>query len=90
MRTVLREILADKIPDKYFVPSAYPENIRWHTADALDQLLCDCMATAMYRCLDYLPREKQGLARTRLAEYGFNCEEIEKSLSKLENEGKCL
>ena len=55
-------------------------------SDVIHQLLCDCMATAMYRCMEHIPQDKQGLAKVRLAEYGFSKAEIEQSITKLENE----
>lgn len=87
MRTAILEILNNTI-------LACPTDVAWQTelrgteaaAGQIHQLICDSMATAMYRCLDHMPREKQGLAKTRLAEYGFSKEEIEKSISKLKNE----
>lgn len=85
MRTAILEILVSRLPDDYFSPYAFPDNIRWNTADEINQLVCDCMATAMYRCTEGV-LNRQGLARVRMAEYGFSKEEIEKSISKLENE----
>lgn len=86
MRTAILEMLNEHFPDEYFSQCLHPDNIRWNASADIKQLLCDSMATAMYRCLDHMPLEKQGLAKTRLAEYGFSKEEIEKSICKLENE----
>lgn len=73
MRTVILELLATERPEE-------------DLSDILHQLVCDCMATAMYRCMEHIPLDREGLAKVRLAEYGFSKEEIEKSISKLENE----
>jgi hypothetical protein len=88
MRTVLRELLVNQFPDKCFSESIHihPCVIRWNTTDLLHQLLCDCMATAMYRCMEHIPLDREGLTKVRMAEYGFSKEEIEKSITKLENE----
>ena len=86
MRTVILELLNDKLPDECFGEVYHPDNLKWGTADVIHQLLCDCMATAMYRCMEHIPQDKQGLARVRLAEYGFSKAEIEQSITKLENE----
>lgn len=79
MKTAILEILQSSI---YASPLEYkgPEK----TADLIHQLLCDSMATAMYRCMEHMPVKKQ-LVKSRLAEYGFSKEEIELAISKLEN-----
>lgn len=85
MKTAIQEILQNNI---YASPLDYGGAIIVHgmdeTADQFRQLLCDSMATAMYRCTMHLLDRKK-LCRERLAEYGFSKEEIELSISKLEN-----
>lgn len=81
MKTAIQEILQNNIQVS---PSGLAINGIGKTADVIHQLLCDSMATAMYRCMEHLTA-KQQLAKVRLAEYGFSKEEIELSISKLEN-----
>lgn len=84
MKTVIREILAQCKPNnEYHLIREINEQV---SVELIHQLLCDCMATAMYRCMEHMPLDKQGLARVRLAEYGFSKGEIEQSITKLENE----
>jgi hypothetical protein len=84
MRTVILEILNNSRAEVNCTP--IPQIMEDVAANSLHQLLCDCMAAAMYRCMEHIPQDKQGLARVRLAEYGFSKAEIEQSISKLENE----
>lgn len=88
MKTAIREILQSNI---YASTLDYGGAITVHgvdeTADQIHQLLCDSMATAMYRCMEHL-QGREGLTRARLAEYGFSKEEIELSISKLEKNEK--
>lgn len=79
MRNVIYELLASSKTETEQI-------IEPLAAEIINQLLCDCMATAMYRCMEHIPLDREGLAKVRLAEYGFSKEEIEKSISKLENE----
>lgn len=84
MKTAIQEILQNNI---YASPLDYGGAISVHgvdeTADEIHQLLCDSMATAMYRCTQHLS-DRKILCKERLAEYGFSKEEIELSISRLE------
>lgn len=83
MKTAILEILTEEISDEFFSEFAHPDNIRKNIARQIHQLLCDSMATAMYRCTMHLSARRR-LCRKRMAEYGFSKEEIELAINKLD------
>jgi hypothetical protein len=84
MKTVILELLDNSRAEVNYTP--IPLIMEDVAANLINQLICDCMATAMYRCMEHIPLDRGGLAKVRLAEYGFSKAEIETSIRKLENE----